>query len=187
MRHDELVRVIAAAEPWLAKLVTCLAFTGLRPRELTGLEWSGVDFENKLIHVRQTALPDGSLGSPKTRGSKRDVLMIERVAKALTAQRSVAGAKRYVFGNSNDKPLDLTTIRKHWARALAAAGLPYRKIYSLRHSYTSYLITAGASIQETAQQLGHSTIAQVVGTYSRFTRQPQSASKLDAFDPAQGA
>ena len=113
--------------------------------------------------------------------------MIERVAKALTAQRSITGEERYVFGNCNDKPLDLTTIRKHWARALAAAGLPYRKVCSLRHSYTSYMITAGASIQETAQQLGHSTIAQVVGTYSRFTRPPQSASKLEQFDREQGA
>jgi len=43
------------------------------------------------------------------------------------------------------------------------------------------LIAAGASIQETAQQLGHSTIAQVVGTYSRFTHPPQSALKLEQF------
>lgn len=64
--------------------------TGLRPGELTGLQWENVDFENNSIHVKYnlvTYKKDGKwiheLTSPKTISSIRDVPMLPVVRSVL--------------------------------------------------------------------------------------------------------
>ncbi|MFZ0887810.1 MAG: hypothetical protein WA005_05100 [Candidatus Binataceae bacterium] len=51
----------------------------------------------------------------------------------------------------------------------------------LQTSGTSLALASGMTAQEVAATCGHSTIAQVIGTYGRFTRGPESAGKVEAF------
>jgi integrase len=50
---EEIQTIISAADGrWRPLLVTAV-FTGMRSSELRGLAWDNVDFDQKLIHVRQ--------------------------------------------------------------------------------------------------------------------------------------
>jgi integrase len=46
---------------------------GVRPGELYGLKWKNIDYFNRKLLVRETRLPSGSEGAPKTKHSIRDV------------------------------------------------------------------------------------------------------------------
>jgi len=183
LKPDELRRVVAACRPeWIGRFITIAAGSGLRSRELTGLTWASVDAEHSAIRVNATALPTGELQPCcKTERSARIVPMIAPVRAALEAQRGVTGARCFVFGNGNDRPANLAAIRKAWGAALAACGLPYRKLYITRHSFGSNALDAGMPIRDVAAVLGHSSIQQLVSTYSRWARTPAAMPAFEKY------
>ncbi len=177
---DELRRVVAECEPWFANYFAVAAGTGARPRELTALRWSDVTADS--ISVRRTALASGEIQDcPKTAGSVRTVPMIASVRRAIEAQRAITGGRELVFGDEHDKPMPLPRIARAWHKALAACGLRARRAYILRHSFASNALDAGLPIRDVAACLGHSSISQLVNTYSRFSKPVPSLGKLEAY------
>lgn len=72
--------------------------TGMRVAELTGLRWKDIDLENKRIHIDHNLLYYSDkevghcrflVGKPKTKASKRIVLMSEDVKEAFIQQREL--------------------------------------------------------------------------------------------------
>jgi integrase len=63
---DEVRAILAGAEGrWRPLFVTAI-FTGMRASESRGLRWSDVDFDRKVIAVRQRANLWGEIGAPKS-------------------------------------------------------------------------------------------------------------------------
>ena len=62
----------AATGRWRPLLITAI-FTGMRSSELRGLRWEDVDFEQRMIHVRQRADQWGVIGSPKSGAGHRAI------------------------------------------------------------------------------------------------------------------
>ena len=60
-------------------------FTGMRTGEIDGLQWKYVDFDNRLIMIRET-LVTGRIEYTKTDSSQREILMTDMVYKALKEQ-----------------------------------------------------------------------------------------------------
>jgi len=56
-----------------------------------------------------------------------------------------------------------------WDRAVAAAGLADFRFHDCRHSFASYLLSAGASLPELAAALGHRSLA-MVARYAHLER-----------------
>ena len=79
-----------------------------------------------------------------------------------------------------DATADLATTRRHWAKLLEAAGLPYQKLHSLRHTFCTLVLASGYTAQETAAACGHASIAQILKTYAP-PRGPESAARLEAY------
>lgn|GEM_PF-5256720 len=128
-----------------------LALTGLRPSEALALYWEEhVDYERERILVRQQLRNDGTVDSKlKTQRSERDVVMVEPVRVAL---RALAPQNRlrsqFVFANRKGKPLkERTQGDDPWRRAVARAGREYRPLYTLRHTYTFLMLSAGKPLQ----------------------------------------
>ncbi|MEO9299016.1 tyrosine-type recombinase/integrase [Devosia alba] len=67
---------------WRPLLLTAI-FCGLRASELRGLTWPAVDFDKKLLHVRQRADRFNAIGRPKSDAGDRDVPMPDLVANTL--------------------------------------------------------------------------------------------------------
>ena len=55
---------------WRPFLITAV-FTGMRASELRGLNWSNVDLDRGVIHVRQRADAWGTIGKPKSKAGNR--------------------------------------------------------------------------------------------------------------------
>lgn len=155
-------------------------FTGMRTGEIDGLKWKYVDFERRIIMVRET-FTWGMEDYTKTDASQRDIQMSTPVYEALRMQFASTGRiSEYVFCNKDLKPLDVNNFaRRVWYPLLRYLGLEKRNPYQMRHTAATLWLAAGESPEWIAKQLGHANTQMLFKVYSRFvpnlTRQDGSA------------
>jgi integrase len=172
---------LVASEGQQRAFCIALAFTGLGPSEALALFWGRhLDFDKELILIRQQ-LVDGEVSENlKTERSVRDVRMFRPVKIAL-ASLAIQNRLRseFVFCNRFGKPLtEAWQADTPWRRTFARAGVPYRVLYNLRHSYTTLMLMAGKPIQWIAHQLGHVGVKKIDEVYGRWLNTPEEE-KLD--------
>lgn len=154
--------------------------TGMRTGEINGLKWKYVDFEHRLILVRETHVM-GEDDYTKTDGSQRDIQMSQPVHDALLRQKEITGrVSEYVFCNLLGEPLDNTNFTKRvWYPLLRHLGYEQRRPYQMRHTAATLWLAAGEAPEWIARQLGHTSTEMLFKTYSRYvpnmTRQDGSA------------
>ena len=144
-------------------------FTAMRTGEVNGLKWKYVDFERRLIYVRESIVL-GEEDELKTDGSMRDIQMSQIVFDALKAQHEATGKlSDYVFCNRAGKPLDNKNfINRVWAPLLRHLGLDHRKAYQMRHTAATLWLASGEAPEWIARQLGHTTTEMLFRVYSRY-------------------
>jgi len=131
-----------------------LADTGCGPSEAFAIQWENVDLVARTATIRQALDLDGTTKSTKTKNTRRvdlsarlvaalDAAQLAREAEALASGRE---ANALVFASVFGTPLDIDNVAKIFKRLLVRAGLPKFSLYSLRHSWASYALAAGAPI-----------------------------------------
>jgi len=127
-------------------------------------------------HHPQALDLDGTTKSTKTKNTRRvdlsarlcaalDGAQLAREAEALASGRE---ANALVFPSVFGTPLDIDNVAKIFKRLLVRTGLPKFSLYSLRHSWASHALAAGAPITLVSHNLGHATPAITLSTYSHF-------------------
>ena len=177
---DEVLRILWACKTQVYRaFYLTLALTAMRPSECLGLTWRHIAFDNKLIYVRQQRLVGGAITDElKNQFAYRDIEMFAPVAFALRELRpdpfDPDGA---VFLNPSDgEPMKPNVVGDDpWYEALDDAEVPHRTMYNLRHSYCSFMISAGKATQWISAQLGHATMHKVETVYGRWTKMPTTA------------
>jgi integrase len=177
---EEIRRLLDAQEEPLRTLLLTAALTGMRQGGLFGLQWEDVDFMAHLIHVRR-ALWRGTLGTPKSRRSRRAIDMPPTLEAALQ-RLSITRRSEFVFCSERGTPLDADNFRhREFPQALRRAGLRRVRFHDLRHTYTSLLIAHGAHPKYIQAQLGHASIQTTLDRYGHLMPQlhQAEAQKLD--------
>lgn len=135
--------------PRIGPLARLALLTGMRQGELLGLRWSDVDLDRGLASLQQT------------KGGTGRAVALAPAAVAILRElhgRRVVGW-RHVFASP---PAGKSTFpRDAWERALQDAEIADFRFHDLRHSFASYLLSAGATLPELAAALGHRTLAMV--------------------------
>jgi integrase len=176
---DELLALFAVTEGQQRALYITFALSGLRPGEMFGLSWEDVDTRNMELRIRRQVLENGEVSERlKTLKSRRNVTIFEPVRTAISALQAKNRLRtRFVFANRDGSPLNVRWQDDDpWRRALERAGLEYRRLYLLRHTYTFLMLSAGKPLQWIAAQLGHRGVAKIDETYGRW----RDAHKLPA-------
>lgn len=177
---EEVKLILASIRPDFKSYYSMRFFTGMRSGEADGLKWKYVDFEKRLILVRETIVL-GEDEYTKNDSSQRDIQMSQVVYDALKAQEKVTKGKcEYVFCTRNLKPLDNKNVTNRvWYPLLRYLGLKPRRAYQTRHTAATLWLASGESPEWIARQMGHSTTEMLFRVYSRFvpnlTRQDGSA------------
>jgi len=183
--------------PWKA-LFSLLLTSGMRPGEALGLKWSDVDFESKRITINRTltrAQGGGwKLEEPKTSRSRRTIPIPSTVMKDLDEHKRAQTAEilrakpgkyndqGFVFSAGNGEPANNKNIvRRHFKPLLEVAGLPNIRLYDLRHSCATLLLSAGENPKIVSERLGHASITLTLDTYSHVLpdMQEKAADKLE--------
>ncbi|MBC9785530.1 site-specific integrase [Heliobacterium chlorum] len=160
---------------------------GLRRGELIGLRWQDIDFERRILYVRQTVQraqkPDGQgqktqviFQTPKTERSKRPLpipvdVMIDLHNRKLIVEQQKKAADEYfdydlVFCKPNGRPLDPMYITRTFQKLLTKAGIPQKtSFHSLRHTAGLLILEQTNQLKIVQEVLGHSNIQTTVDTY----------------------
>ncbi|MGR5238779.1 tyrosine-type recombinase/integrase [Vibrio alfacsensis] len=178
-------------------LITVAVYTGLRTGELTTLAWEDVDLDVGVLHIRRSGYKDRGLKTTKADKDRFVDLLppaIEalKLQKALTLNDSFPAKEhkielpdksyrteklRFVFNpkavraqkGSDHDYYGHRAVLRIWASMCAKAGIQYRKIYQLRHTYASWMITfANVNISYLARQMGHADITMIAKIYGKW-------------------
>ena len=177
---DQVQQILVTVRPDYRDYFTTRFLTGMRTGEAHGLKWKYVDFERRLILIRETFVL-GEDEYTKTDGSQRDIQMNQVVYEALKRQHEATSKlSEYVFCNREGHPLDNDNFNDRvWAPLLRHLGLKHRRPYQMRHTAATLWLASGEAPEWIARQLGHTSTQMLFKTYSRFvpnlTRQDGSA------------
>ncbi|WP_198157581.1 tyrosine-type recombinase/integrase [Methylobacterium nodulans] len=157
---DELARLQAALDTYssqqVANAIRLLLLTGARRSEVLAARWDQFNLESG-VWTKPAA-------SVKQAREHRVPLSVAAVA-LLQAMRAEASSAYLFPGKAEGRPLG--DIKKAWASICRRAGLEDLRLHDLRHSYASYLASAGHSLPTIGALLGHSQ-AQTTQRYAHL-------------------
>jgi integrase len=139
-----LVKCRKSKNAVLADLVEFCLFTGLRQAEALGLTWERVDRSRGVVLMEMTKS-----------GRRREVPLNSEADAAL--MRRGPRDSGLVFGSTS-----WYIFRSHWKDAVAAAKIDNFRFHDLRHTFASWAVQRGATLQEVKDLLGHSSLAMVM-------------------------
>ena len=183
--------------PWRPLIVVAI-FTGLRCSELRGLTWDHVDFDEKVIQVRQRADFLNRMGPPKSEAGNRDVPMSPMVLNTLKAWKLACPTTplNIVFPSENGAIHSNSNIHKQcWGPLQRTLGLiedtgpdpagnpisrPRYMFHALRHAAASLFIEQGWSPKKVQTVMGHASIQVTFDTYGHLWKNTENDAKAMA-------
>jgi type 1 fimbriae regulatory protein FimB/type 1 fimbriae regulatory protein FimE len=125
---------------------------GLRASELVDLEWSQIDFDHAVVHVRRA-----KKGTPATHPLQGDTL------RALRKLRREAPNAQFVFLSERGTPFSPAGFAKMVERAGREAGFQFKAHpHMLRHACGYKLANDGQDTRSLQAYLGHKNIQHTV-------------------------
>ena len=170
---EEATRLLSACRDSrnadLTDLVEFALFTGMRRGEVLGLTWERVD------RARGVVLLDGT----STKSRRRREVPLNSRADAVLARRG-SKSTGLVFGTHR-----WDHFRTAWNLAVERAKLMDFHFHDLRHTFASWAVQRGATLQEVKDLLGHSSLAMVM-RYAHLSPEHlrTAVARLDAALPA---
>ncbi|MDO6706746.1 site-specific integrase [Photobacterium sp. 1_MG-2023] len=191
--HEEIARAIEHCRfKQHANIITLMVYSGLRVGELCGIAWEDIDLEAGTMKVSRAVTFQRGLKTPKTDKS-RTIFLLPPALEALKSQMQfsymmpaehydvelsdkthITETLRFVFLSSVTLPgsentfLSRTSVTKVWKSISQRAGIRYRRVYQLRHTYASWMLTSGVNPAFIASQMGHANFQMLARVYGKW-------------------
>ncbi len=147
LSKEEIEKMIRLTKNIIHRAIIQIGYaSGLRVSEIINLQWKDIDFNRKLIHIKQS------------KGKKdRIVMLANRVKQTL---ESLEKENSWLFKTNRNKKYTKRTIQKILENAAKRAEL-LKKVtpHTLRHSFATHLLEQGTDIRYIKELLGHSDIS----------------------------
>ena len=161
--------------PSYCMLLSLLLKTGLRPGEGRALKVGDIDFHGRRLRVERAATLAGGIKGTKT-GEKRWVdlsdgllAQLKIYVTLLQAEDEARGKEsEWLFPSLTGTLLDERHVVRAFHRVLEGAGLPRFRVYDLRHTFASLLLSSNIPLPYVSQQLGHSKPMITLKFYTRW-------------------
>ena len=161
---DELKKIFSAMENDQIEIAIYLLFFGvLRREEACGLDWSQIDLNHKEFHVQQVyhqftypgkgktlILSDKTKTDVSTRDQPISEMLYSVLIKVPEDQRTGPVCK-----GLNGKRLEPWYISKHFGEIQDKCNIPHRRLYDLRHTAITYLLSKDCAFPLVQVLAGH--------------------------------
>lgn len=148
---------------------------------LLAVRWDDLDLEQGQLHIQRSVSRIAGYGyvenEPKTKSSRRQIVLPAVVAEALQQHRAQQKQARIqagdnwqehglVFCNRHGGFMHVSNLLRTFHQLVEAAGLPPMRFHDLRHSAATILLMKGVQPKVVQELLGHSSIAITMNVYS---------------------
>lgn len=189
---DKFINALVYSK-WKA-LFSLLLTSGMRPSEALGLKWEDINFDTSRVTICRALLrlQNGwRLEEPKTRQSRRTIpipagtmkdlkehqeIQLEHIKKAITYNN-----QGFVFAGETGEPLnERNLVKRHFKPILEKEGLPNIRLYDLRHTCATLLLSQGVNPKIVSERLGHASTTLTMDIYSHVLpdMQKEASEKL---------
>lgn len=175
---SEAQAIIDAASGQWRVAFALLGYLGLRCSEVLGLAWPNVDFEERVIRIRQSAVM-GRIQTVKSRNSKADMPMPEPLQSILAEYRRgwLPNDAHLLFANpKTGKPFwGSNFMVHHLMPLLKQLGLKHGGLHAFRHGHATNLFAAGVSAPTVRGMLRHGDLKTTLKYTHVVTQEQRSA------------
>lgn len=161
---------------WYKELYELAVLTGLRFGELGALTWEHIDFNKKLIHVRQTLTADENrhvtVGPPKTKTSRRDIPLTKDMEHVIARQKKKLAefwGKQipfYVFPSQHGEFLQQLTVTNELTRICKKLSIDRFTFHAFRDTFATNALRSGMAPNTLKTILGHASYAMTMDLYA---------------------
>jgi len=152
--------------------IFAMLFTyGLRRGEALGLRWCDIDFDKKLICIRQQLIEIAGqfiIGEPKSSAGKRELPMlphIEVILAELRAKSPDNAPEGFIFRTSTGTHYQPSNVYKVFKREINNLGLPDISIHDIRHTVATLMKDNNVPVKDAQMTLGHANIQTTLQIY----------------------
>jgi integrase len=138
----ECEQLLSIADGTAYEMILITLRTGMRQGEVKGLQWTAIDWENRMLTVRHSYCDvRKTLDTPKSNRERHIPLDID-VYEMLYRRKKNAG---YVFLDRNE-PFNSQRLNRRLGKACEKVGLRTITWHVLRHTFASHLASKGAPL-----------------------------------------
>ena len=157
LSRDELARLLVALDDFtvtanqlrFAQMIRLLLLTGCRVGEIQRARWDWVNLDASILVIPAAEHKTGGDGEDR-------VVHLPPAAVEVLHQlrkRPIHANNGWVIAGRGDAPL--VAYSELWARLLERAGIENLRVHDLRHNWASTAISAGLTLAQIGEQLGH--------------------------------
>lgn len=197
LTEDEIVdflTFLSGKYPRLMPIAFIAAYYGLRRSELLGLKWSAINFDKRLITIKNTVVRSKNVHEKqktKTKNSKRELYLFDNALECFRHLKKEQDEYKSFFGNTykngDDHILtkedgacyDPNWLSKTFSKAADEFGRPEITLHNLRHSCASIAINRGWDVKTLQYWLGHSDIQTTMNIYAHYSKKRLNATNDD--------
>ena len=167
--EEQIEKVIDGVNCHFGEFAYLLLHTGLRRGEALALHSDNIDFEKKLIYVRQSVYFKSNrpeLKPPKTEAGNREVFLLDCLIPILKNK------KGYIFGG--ETPMSEQAFRRAWERYQKESGVTITP-HQLRHAFATILYENDINAKSAQKLLGHSDYKVTLQIYTHISQRKKDS------------
>jgi len=166
---DEIDLILENSRDVLRNFLGISFFTGMRSGELLALKWEDVDFVTDTISINKT-IAEGTINSPKTNSSIRDIEMLPMVKQYLKSQQLITGLRNtFVFlSRSNNHYSNNSFFYIEYQKVLKKLNIEKRALHNTRHTFASMMLNNGIESMWVSNTLGHDNLDVTLKIYTHY-------------------
>lgn len=155
-------------------------YTGFRNGDVYGLRWEHLTFKSSGSTIHKTLeKTEHKNHEPKT------FPIPKKLEAVLLKWKEQCGYPEngYVFPGEDGKRMGKKGINKQWMRVKKLAGIPEETdLYSLRHTFGSWLVSSGVDLLTVAKLMGHSDVKMIIAHYGHLQPNLMHSAVESTFD-----
>lgn len=161
-------------EPTRAAVILAVVY-GLRRSEICGLRWQDVDFDEGLLHIRNTVTEFGDqimeAETTKTKASRRDIWLVDETVayfKQLKQQHQEKGiGSDKVCCNPDGSEVRPKYLTRAVMDLLNKCGLEKMRLHDLRHTAAT-MLARRLTVKQVQHFLGHEDVSTTLNIYTHI-------------------
>jgi len=190
--REEISKMLEYSTGQLHLFILTMVSLGLRSSEIIVIRFSDIDFKKHTIKIQRT-MRMGRMGTTKTGISRTieipNVLLKEFEKAYRNYQESLSSytfmtppnQEGYIFTSKNNTCYkDCSYInRRFFKPLLERLNIPYKTLYSLRHTYATLSLQGGQDVAYISKQLGHCNIRTTIEHYIKYLEDKETIKRAN--------